>query len=112
MKQLMTRISIFLFALLALPFVCSSQDSLSFDMEYSVQRIHPSFSISKDELNTARTLSDLNKHFPASWIKEYVSVEIVTSHKGKVRKALSKNGTLTYEQKENIKTADVTTIKK
>lgn len=72
-----------------------------------MNRIYPPVSITKEKLNEAQTLIDLNVNYPTSWVKEYISVEILTNYKGTIREAVSKNDTLGQEQKDIMNMADV-----
>ncbi|MEZ5040317.1 MAG: energy transducer TonB [Saprospiraceae bacterium] len=92
---------------LAFPYLGSSQDRSTDELSFEVNRSYPPISITKEKLKGAHTLLDLNEHYKSSWIRTYISVEILTSHKGKTRKAVSKNDMLTQEQKDNMYTADV-----
>jgi len=73
---------------------------------YEVNRVHPPFSTSKEKLSEIESIVDLNKHYKSSWIKEFVSVEVVSSCQGKTRIATSKNDIFTIEQKDLMKLAD------
>lgn len=93
--------------LLAFPHLVSSQEGLANELSYGVHRIYPPISISKEELKEAVTLMDLDKKYKSSWIREYISVEILASCNGRIQKALSKSDVLSREQKDIIHTADV-----
>lgn len=92
--------------LLILPVSGYAQEGATNEPHYEVNKIYPPFSISKEKLREATSLTDLNKRYPTSWIREYISVEILTTHKGKLIKAMSKNEILSREQKDLMKTAD------
>lgn len=109
MKNIINKLTILLFIVLALPYLGNSQDNLTFDLEYGVHRVYPYISITKEKLNKAQTIADLNKHYKPSWVREYITVELVTSYKGKVKKAVSINDLLTQEQKDIMDKADVDT---
>lgn len=98
------------------PYFGSSQDSLTNELQYEVNRVYPFISVSKEKLNEAQTLSDLQDeinnlghYYKSTMVKEYISVEILTSYKGGTRKVVSKNDTLSKEQKNIINMADVGT---
>ena len=63
--------------------------------------------ISKDKLNDAQTIKDLNAGFPASWIKDhdYISVDIVSLYDGQKTKTTGLNNKLTSEQIDLLKSA-------
>jgi len=106
MKNISKTFIVLLFVMLVYAVPGSAQESTAFELEYEVQRIYPSFSITREKLESAQILSDLNEHYQASWIKAYKSVEIVTRHNGKYKMFTSKNDILSQEQKEHMKTAD------
>lgn len=97
---------ILILLLLASPHPGSSQADLNEELSYGVHINYPPGSISREKLQEARTLIDLNKFYRSSWVREYISVELLTSRKGRVEKAMSKNDTLTQEQKEILNRAD------
>ena len=104
MNNIQNKLIVLLFIAIAIPYLGSSQDNLTFEPSYEVNRIYPFISISKEKLNEARTLTDLgnetNKlghYYKSSWVREYISVEVLTSYKGKTRKAVSTNDTLSQE---------------
>ncbi len=107
MKNIQNKLMVLLFIAIAFPHPGSSQDSLNIELQYEVNRTYPSISISKEKLNGAHCLVDLNEYYKPSWVREYISVEVLASHKGKVRKAVSKNDTLSQEQKDIMEMADV-----
>ena len=83
-----------------------TQDATSEELQFGIHRIYPPLSLSKDKLRTAVTLLDLNRHYKPAWIEAYLSVEISSSQDGVMRKALSRNDTLTQAQKKLMYTAD------
>ena len=116
MKNIQNKLIVLLCIALALPYLGSSQDNLANELRYEVNRIYPFISITKEKLNEAHTLTDLhdeannlNHYYNSSWIREYISVEILTSYKGGIRKVVSKNDTLSQEQKDIMNIADVST---
>lgn len=97
---------VFLSIALGFPSLGISQEALTFELTYEVNRTYPGISIAKETLNEANTLIDLNTYFKPSWIREYLSVHILTSHIGSMRTAVSKNDTLSQEQKDFMYLAD------
>lgn len=91
---------------LATPPLGISQVSSTNEMSYEVDRVYYSLSITRDKLNEANTLVDLNKHHKPSWVREYISVEIIASTDGKAKKAASNSDKLSEEQKSLMKMAD------
>jgi len=62
--------------------------------------------ITLDTLAEAKTLSDINKWFRASWVARYITVEISSTCGDVVKKAASKNDTLTIGQINLMNRAD------
>ncbi len=54
--------------------------------------------VTKQRLIAARTMSELSAGYPTSWVSDYVSIELVTTHNGKVNKAKGTSETLNLEQ--------------
>lgn len=109
MKNIYNKIVLFLLFVLAFPPLGLNQDSISNEIHFQVNRIYPFVSITKEQLNQAQTLIELNRHYKSSWVKEYTSVEILVFYNGKKRKAISKNDILSQEQKDLMKMADAGT---
>jgi len=109
MIKIQNKIIVLLIIALAFPHLGSSQDSLTSELHYEVNINYPPLSISKEKFNKAHTLIDLNRHYKSSYVKEYISVEILTTYKGRISKAVSKNDTLSQEQKDIMSLADVGT---
>lgn len=109
MENIQIKLIVLLCVVLFFPRPGSSQDSSTFELSYDVHRSYPYMSITKEKLNEAHTLSDLDKNYKSSWVKEYISVEVLTSYQGKTRKTVGKNNMLSFEQKDAMKTADVGT---
>ncbi len=109
MKNIQNKLIVLLFISLAFPYPGSSQGNSTNELKYEVNRVYPYLSITKETLNEAQTLADLNTRYKSSWVREYLSVEILASYKGKIRKGGSKNDTLSQEQKEIINMADAGT---
>lgn len=113
MKNNFVTLTLLLLVFLPLGF---SQENLTNELEYEVNRIYPYISITKKNLNKAHTINDfkneinnLNLEYKASWVREYISVEILTSCKGRIKKAVSKTDILSQEQKDIMNMADVGT---
>ncbi|NND33357.1 MAG: energy transducer TonB [Saprospiraceae bacterium] len=76
------------------------------ELKFEINRVLPYISITREELDEARSLTDLNKNFKSSWIKEYISIEILINHNGRIMKGLSHDDILTHEQKDIMTMAD------
>lgn len=107
MKNIYPTLIVLLF--IALPYLCSSQSSSANTLPYEVHAAYPYISITREKLNEARTLTELNANYKSSWVRTYVSVEILTRYQGRIKKAMSKNDVLTQEQKDIMKMADAGT---
>jgi len=66
-------------------------------------------SVSPSALSTAKSLSDIVEDFPVNWITAYETVEIHTTSNGRQKKAVGTSATLTAEQMEILRTADMAT---
>ncbi len=94
----MKHIFIIVFCLTSLLLSSQSQsDGQSFD--YDVKKIYPYLSITKDEVQAAKTIWDLNPRFKTEWISEYVKVEIKTTEAGQSKTSTNADQMLTDEQK-------------
>ena len=80
-----------------------SQD-LSYDVRGTYQR-----AIVKEKLNEAKTMIDINPGYPSSWISGYISVGVLATCNGIVMQALGANDTLSNEQMNILKKADIGT---
>jgi hypothetical protein len=76
------------------------------DLKFEVNKVLPFVSIQENKLAEINTLQDLDKRYPASWVKEYMSVEISAFKNGTKLKASGISEVLTQEQKELIQSAD------
>lgn len=115
-NTLLTQWRILLLTTLVVPQLTFAQDFLSEELRFEVRKIDPPLTITQQQVEDAHRLADLNNeanaldlYFKPSWIRSYVSVEIVAIHQGKQRKAVGKNDILTQEQKEIILHADAGT---
>jgi hypothetical protein len=76
------------------------------DVKFEINKVLPFVSIQENKLAEINTLQDLDKRYPASWVKEYISVEISAFKNGATLKASGMSEVLTQEQKELIQSAD------
>ena len=109
MKNLNLITVVLFFMVFAIAQQTYAQEGLTAKPAFDVHRVHPYISINKENLGKAKTLSDLNPHFKPSWVRTYISVEVMTKNNGKQRKVKGKNELLTQEQKANMNTADAGT---
>ena len=90
----------------SLPATVFSQKSLDFELTCQVHTVYPPLAISRQNLEEANSIGDLNKFFKLSWIKEFIGVEIKANYQGKSEKVISNNELITIEQKELMGKAD------
>lgn len=109
MKNSPYQLIVILFLSFAYPDLGAAQDNLSYDLQYEVNKVLPSISITRVKLKEANTLLDLNSRYKSSWIRTYHSVEISASLKGNIKRVISKNNTLSQAQKDMMEMADVGT---
>ena len=85
---------------------CAFNSFAQNDLKFEVNRVLPSISIQENKLAEVNTLTDLDKRYPASWVKEYISVEISAYKNGAKITASGSSDVLNQEQKELIRLAD------
>lgn len=106
MNIILSRILTILFISLAFTNFTFSQETSTPELRFEINKVNPTISLTKNELTQAISLSDLNPNYQPEWIKEYISVEIQTSHNGNIKKGISKSEKLSQEQKEIMRLAD------
>jgi hypothetical protein len=106
-------LTIFLLVVLILPQQPIAQASMPKDLRFEVRRFDPPLPITQQQLEKVQRLADLNNegnaldvYFRPSWIRSYVSVELVATQHGKKRSAVGKNDILTPEQLDILRNAD------
>jgi len=62
--------------------------------------------VTKEKLNAAKTLSDINPGYPSSWITDYISSEISATRNGKIVKVSGTNDILNSEQRRILNSFD------
>jgi len=98
-------ISIFFF-MLVFQNIGICQTEADFDLECDVKKVYPAISINEVKLKDVETVSDLNRYFKTSWVKEYESVEIITANNGEVTKSIGQDSVLTAAQKAQLQDVD------
>jgi len=106
MKNIQNKIILLLLITIALPNISFAQEASTTELTFEVNRVFSPLSMTNEKLAEAQTLNDLNHFYRPSWVKEYYSVEILTTHQGKIKKSLGKNDIITPEQKESMTMAD------
>ena len=85
---------------------CALNSFAQNDLKFEINKVLPFFSIQENKLDKISTLTDLDKRYPASWVREYISVEISAYKNGIQTKASGISDVLNQEQKELIRLAD------
>lgn len=99
MKKVQHQLIAFLLLAFISPFFnASAQDNLTKGIQYEVNRVYPPLSITKEKLQEAQTLKELNPYFRPSWIRSYIAVELSTSYQGKQVQARGKDENLSPAQ--------------
>jgi len=106
MKRIKFFLWVFLLVVIVFPLTSHAQESTSNQLDFSIDRIYQPFTFSKKEIRESKTLSDLNKFYKNSWVKEYYSVEVMVTQNGQQKKAIGKNEIITSEQKSLIELSD------
>lgn len=88
--------------LLSLFFMNSFSQDLSFEVRGKYQR-----PVKKEKLQEARFVSDFIPGYPASWVSQYVSVEIIVTSNGNTLKAVNQNDLLSTAQKNLLNKAEL-----
>ena len=87
---------------------CSFKGFAQAELKFEINKALPFISISESKLAQINTLSDLDKRYPASWVKEYISVEVSAYQNGIKTMASGKSDVLNRAQKALIQSADRT----
>lgn len=106
MKKNILRILALLFLM---PHFGFAQKSTVDELYFEVDRVYDYISVTKEKLKAAQSISDLNRHYKASWIKTFLSVEVFATLNGKKERALGKNDQLNPAQKALMLKADAGT---
>ena len=85
---------------------CAFNSFAQNDLKFEINKVLPFISIKENKLDKINTLTDLDKRYPTSWVRKYISVEISAYKNGTQTKALGISDVLTQEQKELIRLAD------
>ena len=91
------------------PTLSFAQTAERTELSYEVNKVYPYLSVTREQLQAATTLSDLNHRYQPSWVKEYISVELSASQQGQLHSVMSKSDLLTPAQKAILNTADAGT---
>jgi hypothetical protein len=92
--------------IVVLSFSCAFSSFSQNDLKFEINKVLPFISIQENKLDEINTLTDLNKRYPTSWIKEYISVEISAYKNGNKTNAFGISDVLNQDQKDLIRLAD------
>ena len=107
MKSIFNITLLLISLILIFPFQTFTQKTIDDAFSYEVHRVYRPLSISSEELNTAKTIRDLNPYYKPSWVKEFKSVEIQTIIDGIKNKVSGPNDVLLPAQKDILIKADI-----
>ncbi|MBK8699430.1 MAG: energy transducer TonB [Saprospiraceae bacterium] len=85
---------------------CAFNSFAQNDLKFEINKVLPFNSIPENKLDKINTLTDLDKRYPSSWVREYFSVEISAYKNGTQTKASGISDVLNQDQKELIRLAD------
>jgi hypothetical protein len=85
---------------------CAFNSFAQNNLKFEINKVLPFISIQETKLDKINTLTDLNKRYPTSWVKAYISVEISAFKNGIQTKASGISDVLNQEQKELIRLVD------
>ena len=85
---------------------CAFNSLAQTDLKFEINKVLPFISVQENKLNKINTLTDLNKRYPSSWVRKYISVQISAFRNGTHTKASGISDVLNQEQKELIRLAD------
>ncbi len=103
-KSRMKKNQILLLVLLSIG--CAFNSFAQNDLKFEINKVLPFIAIQENKLAEINTLTDLDKRYPSSWVKEYISVEISAYKNGIQTKASGNSNVLNQAQKELIQLAD------
>ena len=104
MKELWSRVFVIFVTVVASITCMIGQDDAVF--AYEVNRVYPPISLTQEAFDDVRTIEDLNQYYKPSWIREFKSVQVTTTHAGVTKTSVSADDTFTAEQIDNIKASD------
>ena len=85
---------------------CAFNSFAQNELKFEVNKVLPFISIQENNLAEINTLTDLDKRYPTSWVKKYISVEISAYINGTKTRASGTSDVLNQAQKELIRLAD------
>jgi len=85
---------------------CAFNSFAQNNLNFEINKVLPFISIQENKLDKINTLTDLNKRYPTSWVKAYISVEISAFKNGIPIKVSGNSDVLNQDQKELLLLAD------
>jgi hypothetical protein len=85
---------------------CAFNSFAQNELKFEINKVQPFMSMQENKLDKVNTLTDLDKRYPTSWVRKYISVEISAYKNGIQTKASGISDVLNQEQKELIRLAD------
>jgi hypothetical protein len=95
--------------LLAIPVLSIAQEQAAGELYFEVSRVYDYISVTKEKLKEAQTISDLNRHYKSTWVKEFLSVEVSATVNAASVSAWGKSDQLNADQKALMVKADAGT---
>ena len=83
-----------------------SQDSLTYELTYEVNRSSPTVMISPEQFNEIERYTELDIHFKSEWIGKFISADITVIVNGKQKVLKANDHYITEELKSAIADAD------
>lgn len=85
---------------------CAFNSFAQNDLKFEINKVLPFIAIQENKLDKINTLTDLDKRYPKSWVKAYISVDISAFKNGILTKTSGISDVLNEAQKELIRLAD------
>ena len=76
------------------------------ELRFEVNKVQPFYSILENKLVDVKTLTDLDKRYPSSWVKQYISVDVSAYRNGILTTVPGVSHVLNQEQKDLLQVAD------
>ena len=109
MRNIYIKLILVIILSLAFSQLVSAQDEIGFELDFDVNRVSSKLTLTKEKLNSASSLIDLNARYKEDWVKEYISVTIIASNDGVIKKVNGIDDTLTLDQKKVMRNVDAGT---
>jgi hypothetical protein len=107
MKNILVRLFVVILFVSVMPNIGVSQATNVDGVWFDVMRVYPNPTLEREPLIASKKVVDIHKYFKSSWVREYISVDVLATVNGKEKKASSKTNVLTEEQKQTMEMADI-----